>query len=70
MSGQEPRGDATTEAYTVKTFLAAYQIGRTNFYEQVKAKKLRARKLGKRTLILRADAEEWAQSLPDMTSLQ
>lgn len=51
-------------AYTIKDFCAAYGIGRSLAYDEIKAGRLKARKVGNRTLILRVDAEEWANSLP------
>lgn len=51
-------------AYSVDSFCEAYGIGRTKLYEEIKQKRLRARKLGTKTLILRRDAEEWEKTLP------
>ena len=52
------------QAFAVKEFLAAYGIGRTKFYEEVKAGRLKTRKVGKRTLITRSDADAWLNNLP------
>jgi excisionase family DNA binding protein len=52
------------EAYTVGRFCTAFGVGKTFVYEQIKARKLRAVKTGARTLILRRDAEAWANALP------
>ena len=52
-------------AYSVNEFLAAYGIGRTKFYQEIEAGRLRIRKCGKRTLVTRQDAEAWLQSLPE-----
>jgi hypothetical protein len=52
------------EAYTVKSFKARWPIGNTSLYAEIKAGRLKARKMGRRTLILREDAERWAKSLP------
>lgn len=38
---------------------------RSTIYELIKAKKLRARKRGRSTIILAPDAEECLQNLPD-----
>lgn len=56
--------DGAVLAYTIKAFCAAYQIGSTKAYEEIKSGRLTARKLGKRTLILAADAEAWSAALP------
>jgi excisionase family DNA binding protein len=37
---------------------------RTALYEQIRLKKLIARKRGRRTLILRSDLDAWLHSLP------
>ena len=52
------------ELMTVGDFLARYSIGRTTFYREVAAHRIRLRKLGSATRIARADAEAWAKSLP------
>lgn len=57
---------ATKEAFAVREFCARYGICRQTFYDEVKRGRLRALKLGKKTLILKADAEAWAASLPEL----
>ena len=39
-------------------------LGRTKIYEAITAGRLKARKVGKRTLILRADLDSFLNSLP------
>jgi excisionase family DNA binding protein len=39
-------------------------IGRTKIYEAIAAGEIKARKLGKRTLILRSDLKQFLESLP------
>lgn len=59
--------DTTPEtggALTVAEFCETYGVGRSLFYEELKAGRIEARKAGKRTLILRDEAERWARSLP------
>jgi hypothetical protein len=53
-------------AFTVKSFCETFGIGRSLAYVEMAAGRLRARKVGNRTLILRADAEQWADSLPSV----
>lgn len=53
-------------AYSVNEFLAAYGIGRTKFYQEVDSGRLKIRKLGKRTLIAKSDAETWLSNLPEV----
>jgi excisionase family DNA binding protein len=42
---------------------------RETAYQQIRAGRLRAVKLGRKTLILRADAEVWAASLPELRTV-
>jgi excisionase family DNA binding protein len=52
------------EAFAVREFCARYGICRDTFYEEVRRGRLRALKLGKKTIVLKVDAESWAKSLP------
>jgi hypothetical protein len=52
------------EAFAVREFCARYGICRQTFYDELKRGRIKAKKLGKKTVILRADAEAWATSLP------
>jgi excisionase family DNA binding protein len=54
-------------ARTIKQFCADYGVGRTFTYAEIKAGRLRAVKAGDRTLILQADSDAWARSLPKLT---
>jgi len=54
-------------ARTVKQFCADYGLGKTLTYAEIKAGRLRAVKVGFRTLILHQDSEAWASSLPEVT---
>jgi len=56
-----------TAAFTVVEFLDWARIGRTTFYSQVNEGKIKTRKLGKKTLILREDALAWLNALPEAT---
>jgi excisionase family DNA binding protein len=53
-------------ALTLKDFCDAYRVCRETAYQQIRAGRLRAVKLGRKTLILRADADAWAASLPEL----
>lgn len=55
-------------ALTVSQFCAEYGVGRTFFYEQVKAGDLVACKAGRKTLIRRRDAQRWAARLPRLNT--
>jgi excisionase family DNA binding protein len=39
-------------------------IGRTKIYEAIAGRRLKARKLGKRTIVLRSDLQEFLAALP------
>lgn len=52
-------------AYTVSEFLNVYGIGRTKFYDLVKKGRLPIKKVGKRSLIKKVDADAWLNSLPE-----
>jgi hypothetical protein len=54
-------------ARTVKQFCADYGVGKTLTYAEIKAGRLRARKVGSKTLILHEDSEGWARSLRQVT---
>ena len=53
-------------ALTLKDFCDGYRVCRETAYQQIRTGRLRAVKLGRRTLIMRADVEAWAASLPEL----
>ena len=55
-----------TGALTIKELCDAYRLCREKAYGEIRARRLRAVKLGRKTLLLRADAEAWAASLPEL----
>jgi excisionase family DNA binding protein len=55
---------ARQRALSIAEFSDRYGVGPTKTYEEIKSGRLRARKIGKRTLISVDDAEEWLQHLP------
>lgn len=46
-------------ALTVDEFCSCYSIGRTLFYQEIKAGRLQVCKIGRRTLVRVDDAEAW-----------
>ena len=48
----------------MKQFCAAYGICRQTFYDEINRGRLKAVKLGAKTMVLKADADSWAASLP------
>src|SRR5829696_7002507 len=53
-------------SYTIPEFCAATGIGRTRIYAVLAAGQLRARKYGKRTIILAEDGRAFLASLPEL----
>ena len=53
-------------ARSIDQFCQCFAVGRTTAYEQIKMGRLRARKVGKRTIITDDDAEEWLRNLPQV----
>ena len=45
-------------------FCARYSVGRTRAYEEIQAARLKAIKVGRRTMIKTTDAESWLESRP------
>jgi hypothetical protein len=58
----------TKRGLSVKEFLGEYGIGLTHFYKEVNEGRLRVRKVGRRTIVVRDDAESWLQSLPALST--
>lgn len=55
-------------AYTIPEARKLMGIGTTRIYQEISAKRLRAKKAGKRTLIPADAIEEWLNNLPDFHS--
>lgn len=51
-------------SYSVAEAVEASGVGRSFLYEQIKSGRLKARKLGRRTLILAEDMQSWLAALP------
>lgn len=64
MTEQEILPPPHPPAYSLEGFTAAFNIGRTKAYEEIKRGRLKARKLGTRTIITHEDAMAWLHSLP------
>jgi excisionase family DNA binding protein len=54
------------EAFAVGEFCARYGICRETFYQEVRRGRLRAVKLGAKTLVLKSDADAWVASMPPL----
>lgn len=56
--------EPTERVFSVQEFCKRYGIGRSSAYEEIRAGRLKCRKLGARTLVPQDAAEEWLASLP------
>jgi len=54
-----------SRAFSIEEFCRIYSIGRTTAYAEMSAGRLKRRKVGKRSLITRDDAEAWLRALPE-----
>ena len=61
-------GSAThsRRAFSIREFCRRYGIGRTSAYQEIAACRLRAVKVGRRTLITQDAAEAWLAMLPQV----
>jgi len=64
-SNSPPLAPQSRGALSVNAFCAWAGIGRSKFYAEVRAGRIRVRKLGKRTLITMSDAQAWLDGLPE-----
>jgi excisionase family DNA binding protein len=64
ISDRESQRRASQRAMTVRCFCESVGIGRTRFYREVKAGRLRVRKVGRRTIVTSDDADQWLNRLP------
>jgi hypothetical protein len=55
---------ASRLSFTIRGLHEATGIGRTKIYDDLATGRLHARKHGKRTIILMAEARRWLKSLP------
>lgn len=56
--------DILPELMTLADFRRRFSISNSQLYREVKAQRLRIRKLGTASRIARTDAEAWAEGLP------
>lgn len=60
----QQQSNVVRSVFSVDEFCEWAGIGRTKAYAEMKAGKLPAKKVGRRTIILKPDAEQWRNSLP------
>jgi hypothetical protein len=58
--------DLQTAAFEFEEFLRNYKCGKTKAYEEINEGRLRALKIGRKTIVTRADADAWLASLPEL----
>jgi excisionase family DNA binding protein len=63
-SEPEQQSRSRQRAMSVDDFAERYGPGRTKTYEEIRSGRLRARKIGTRTIITEDDAEAWLSRLP------
>jgi excisionase family DNA binding protein len=54
-------------AFAIREFCQRYSVGRTRAYQEIAAGRLRAVKVGRRTLIAHDAAEAWLAALPELS---
>ena len=54
------------QALTIREFQQLASLGRTKIYAEIKSGRLIARKAGRKTLILAADARSYLENLPTL----
>jgi excisionase family DNA binding protein len=60
----KPTLDVTREAFSIPEVCAVAAIGRTKIYQAIADGSLKARKCGKRTIVLRNELRDFLTSLP------
>jgi hypothetical protein len=60
----ERQRPALQRAMSIEQFCQRYEIGRSMAYAEIREGRLRARKCGRRTIIVDDDADNWLQHLP------
>lgn len=63
-----PPVEAPRLAYSIESFVKATDIGRTTVYEEIRKRRLRAKKLGTRTIITASAADAFLDALPDVAA--
>jgi excisionase family DNA binding protein len=59
------KGTIDRAAYTVDEFCAAHAIGRTTFYAELKAGRIRVVKCGRKTLVPKTEKDAWLGRLAE-----
>jgi len=67
-TGRSDRFTSDRLAWPIDEFADAVGIGRSKLYAEIRAGRLKAKKLGSRTLIKATDGQAYLDSLPDMAA--
>lgn len=65
MSARMQITDAPKLAFSIDELCDATGVRRNLIYDEIKAGRLKSRKLGRRTIILDEDARSWLRALPN-----
>lgn len=65
MSAHQTTEANTPRAFDVLGFCQRYGVGRSTAFKEMAAGRLKARKSGRRTIIMDEDAAAWAAALPE-----
>ena len=65
MANTHSKAKVTKRAYSINEFGEAFGPGHTLTYQEIRAGRLKAKKVGRKTVILHDDAEDWAKNLED-----
>ncbi|AZO45910.1 DNA-binding protein [Mesorhizobium sp. M7D.F.Ca.US.005.01.1.1] len=52
------------QAFSIEEFCTAYSVGRSLAYEEMSEGRLQYRKVGRRVVIRKVDADRWLDDLP------
>jgi excisionase family DNA binding protein len=66
MSTTQPQFISVRAAYSIAEVMAQSGLGRDTIYKAIRAGRLPARKLGRRTVVLATDMQRFLESLPLM----
>ena len=64
ISDRKQQQYAYQRAMSIPQFCERYDLCRTKAYEEINSGRLRARKIGTRTIVAVEDAEDWLDRLP------
>jgi len=63
---RERRAEQRRRSLAVSEFCNIHRICRDRFYFEVRAGRLRAKKVGRKTIVTPEDEDDWVAGLPDL----